>query len=137
MNVRQRQSGMTIPGIAVIMIMVGFFLMCAVRMSPPYFEFLSVKGIIGRLVMEPEIEAETTTRIRRTIETRFNTNQIYELDPRDVEVYRRKGKTYVDASYEVRLPIFGRIDAVLKFDDLLFEIGVADPITAMPVLEKR
>jgi hypothetical protein len=137
MNVRQRQSGMSIPGIAIIMVMVGFFLMCAIRMSPPYFEFLSVKGIISRLVVEPEMEAETTSRIRRTIATRFNTNQIYELDPREVEVYRRKGKTYIDAGYEVRLPIFWRIDAVLKFDDLLFEMGVADPIAAMPAAENR
>jgi hypothetical protein len=87
--------------------------------------------------MEPEMEAESTARIRRAIETRFNTNQIYELDPREVEIYRRKGKTYVDATYEVRLPIFGRIDAVLKFDDLIFELGVPDPVTTMPSAEKR
>ena len=43
MNTRQRQSGMSIPGILVIMIMVGFFVMCAIRMAPPYFEYLSVK----------------------------------------------------------------------------------------------
>jgi len=40
-----------------------------------------------------------------------------------VEVYREKGKTFIDASYEARIPIAGRIDAVLNFNDLLFVAG--------------
>jgi len=112
------------------MIMVGFFLMCAVRMSPPYFEYLSVKDIISRIANEHDSEKQGISQIRRKIADIFNTNQIYELDPREVEVYRRKGKTYIDASYEVRLPIMGRIDAVLKFDDLLFVTGSLEPIAA-------
>jgi len=112
------------------MIMVGFFLMCAVRMSPPYFEYLSVKDIISRIANEHASEKQGISQIRRKIADIFNTNQIYELDPREVEVYRRKGKTYIDASYEVRLPIMGRIDAVLKFDDLLFVTGSLEPIAA-------
>jgi len=130
MNTRQRQSGMSILGILMIMIMVGFFLMCAVRMSPPYFEYLSVKDIISRIANEHDSEKQGISQIRRKIADIFNTNQIYELDPREVEVYRRKGKTYIDASYEVRLPIMGRIDAVLKFDDLLFVTGSLEPIAA-------
>ena len=53
----------------------------------------------------------------------FNTNQIYAIKIGDVEIYREKGNTYIDANYEARIPIAGRIDAVLKFDDLLFLAG--------------
>ena len=133
MKLRQRQSGMSIPGILIIMIMVGFFLMCAIRMSPPYFEYLSVKGIISRIASEHDSETQGISQIRRKIADIFNTNQIYELGPREVEVYRKKGKTYIDANYEVRIPIMGRIDAVLKFDDLLFVTGNPEPIAASSV----
>ena len=136
MKVRQRQTGMSMIGIVIILIMVGFFAMCAIRMSPPYFEYLSIKGIISRVVMEPEMEAESTSKIRRAIETRFNTNQIYALSSREIEIYRKKGRTFVDASYEVRLPIVWRIDAVMRFDDLLFELGVPEPTTATPSTKK-
>jgi hypothetical protein len=128
MKLRQCQSGMSIPGLLIVMIMVGFFLMCAIRMSPPYFEYLSVKDIISRIANEHDSETQGIRQIRRKIADIFNTNQIYELGPREVEVYRKKGKTYIDSNYEVRLPIMGPIDAILKFDDLLYEAGQSEPM---------
>jgi hypothetical protein len=129
MNLRQRQSGMSIPGMLLIAIMVGFFVMCAIRMAPPYFEYLSVKEIVQKVALDYDPATESTGQIRRKLANLFNTNQIYELDPKDVEVYRKDGKTYIDANYEVRIPVMGRIDAVLKFDDLLYIAGtpVAQP----------
>ncbi len=129
MKLRQRQSGMSIPGMLLIAIMVGFFVMCAIRMAPPYFEYLSVKEIVQKVALDYDPATESTGQIRRKLTNLFNTNQIYELDPRDVEVYRKDGKTYIDANYEVRIPVMGRIDAVLKFDDLLYIAGtpVAQP----------
>ena len=128
MNSRSYQAGISIPGILLIIIMAGFFVMCAIRMSPPHFEYLSVKDIITRIVMEKETQTLTPRKIRRNIENIFNTNQIYELDPREIEIYRKKGVTYIDASYEVRQSVAGRIDSVLKFDDLHFAVGNPEPI---------
>lgn len=136
MNTHQRQSGMSIPGILAVMIMVGFFLMCAVRMSPAYFEYLSVKQIISKIAMEHDPESQGIRQIRRKIADIFNTNQIYLLQPEEVEIFRKKGKTYIDAGYEVRLPVMGRIDAVLNFDDLLFVVGNPEPIPASSVSKK-
>jgi hypothetical protein len=127
---------MSIPGILAVMIMVGFFIMCAIRMSPPFFEYLSVRDIISRIAMEPGIEKESARQIRRRIANIFNTNQIYEIDAKEVEIYRRRGKTYIDANYEVRLPIVWRIDAVMKFDDLLYEAGNPEPLTELPKAER-
>ena len=136
MKPRQRQTGLSIPGILAVLIMVGFFFMCAIRMAPPYFEYLSVKDIIARIVMEPEADKRGIAQIRRKIANIFNTNQIYELEPKDVEVYRKNGKTYVDANYEVRVPVMGRIDAVLKFDDLLYVVGSPEPVEATAATKK-
>lgn len=136
MNLRKHQSGMSIPGILVIMMMAGFFVMCAIRMSPPYFEYLSVKDIITRIVMDEETQKLTPSQIRRNIANIFNTNQIYELDPKEVEIYRKKGVVYIDASYEVRQPVAGRIDSVLKFDDLHFAVGNPEPIESSASTKK-
>ncbi len=129
MRSRQRQAGMSIPGMLLIAIMVGFFVMCGIKMAPPYFEYLSVKEIVQKVALDYDPATESTGDIRRKISNLFNTNQIYELQPKDVEVYRKNGKTYIDANYEVRIPIMGRIDAVLNFDDLLYIAGtpVAQP----------
>lgn len=115
---KTRQSGMSIPGMIVIAIMVGFFVMCAIRLGPGYFEYLSVKEIVNKVADNYDPREENITDIKRRLANLFNTNQIYALDPRDVEVYRKDGKTYIDARYELRVPIIGRIDAVWNFDDL-------------------
>jgi hypothetical protein len=123
MRTPQRQRGMSIPGMLIIAIMAGFYVMCFVKMVPYYFEYNAIKGIIETVAAEHEPGTTTVGQVRRRIDNMFNTNQISAIKIGDVEIYREKGKTYIDASYEARVPIAGRIDALLKFDDLLMEAG--------------
>ena len=127
MNMRHSQSGMSVIGMLAIGIMVGFFVMCGVRMIPPYMEYLTVKQIVGKVASEKAAEDVTIPDLRRRIANLFNTNQIYALQPRDVKVYRKDGKTYVDASYEVRTPVAGKVSAIMNFDDLKFIVGDPAP----------
>jgi len=120
-----------------VAIMVGFFVMCIIRMAPPYTEYLSVKSIIEQVTMEFDPQSQSIGDIRRRIDFMFNTNQIYELKHKDVEVFRKDGKTFIDARYEVRVPVMGRIDAVLKFDDLLYVTGNPTPLTGLAEPKKK
>ena len=119
----KRQSGMSIPGMLIIAIMTGFYVMCAVKLMPHYTEYLTIKDIITKVAAEHQPGTTTVGQVRRRIDALFNTNQIYAIKASEVEVYRKEGKTFIDGSYEARLSIVGRIDAVLKFDDLLFVGG--------------
>jgi D-aminopeptidase len=105
-------------------------------MFPPYFEYLTVRTIISKIAMDADSTIETNSTIRRKIANVFNSNQINQLTPSDVKVYRLKGKTYIDANYEVRLPIVWRVDAVLKFDDLLYQVGDPEPLSKPPTVNK-
>jgi Domain of unknown function (DUF4845) len=136
MNTRQRQSGMSMLGILAILLMVGFFILCAIRIIPPYTEYLTVRGIVSKMATETDPVTESPSDIRRKFANLFNTNQIYELDYKDVEIYSKGGKTYIDANYEVRLPIIWRIDAVLKLDDLFYEVGNPRPLPKPPAATK-
>lgn len=129
MNIRRSQSGMTVWGILAVLAMLGFFALCIIRMTPPYVEYLSVRDIIERVVTDPETPKRGGSEIRRRLAMTFNTNQIKFIDYQDVKIYQKAGKRYIDASYEVRLPIFWRIDAVLRFDDLLYLQGDIRPLT--------
>ena len=135
MTARGRQSGMSIVGMLIILLMLGFFALCIIRISPPYFEHLSVKNIISNIAAEPDTVEASIRQIRRNIDSNFNTNQIYELKAKDVNVFRKSGKTYIDASYEVRMPIVWRIDAVINFDDMFYEVGKPEPVE--PVLAPK
>ena len=136
MITRRRQSGMSLLGTLCVVFMLGFFAMCLIRMFPPYFEYLTVRTIISKIAMDADSTIETNSTIRRKIANVFNSNQINQLTPSDVKVYRLKGKTYIDANYEVRLPIVWRVDAVLKFDDLLYQVGDPEPLSKPPTANK-
>ncbi len=123
MNTLRHQRGMSIPGMLAVAAMVGFFVMCTIRLAPRYLEYLSVREIITTVAREYNPEEEDLPDIRRRIDTMFNTNQIYDLKPKDVEIFHKDGKTYIDARYEARVPIMGIIDAVMRFDDLEIETG--------------
>ena len=118
-----QQRGMSIPGMLIIAAMVGFFIMCTIRLVPRYLEYLSIREIVSTIAREYNPEEQDLGDIRRRVDTMFNTNQIYDLQPREVEIFHKKGKTYIDANYEVRVPMVGNIDAVMYFDDLEIETG--------------
>lgn len=127
MNIRHRQSGMSILGILAIAIMVGFFVMCALRLAPSYFEYLTVKEIVTKVANEYESDKKTIRELRRSLENLLNTNQVYGVKSKDIEIYRKNGKTFIDANYEARIHVMGRIDAVMNFDDLKLEVGQSAP----------
>ncbi|MFT4519018.1 MAG: hypothetical protein ACI9JM_001409 [Halioglobus sp.] len=137
MKASRDQGGMSVPGILGILAMLGFFAMCAIRMTPLYFEYLSVQSIISGLIMEPGLGEFSATKIRRKIDQRFNTDQIYALGSKDVKILRRKGEVFLDSSYEVRIPIMWRIDAVMKFDDLHYKLGDPTAMKAMLPAKKK
>jgi hypothetical protein len=117
--------------------MLGVFALCVIRMTPPYTEFLTVRDIVERIVVDPETPQTSNGDIRRKLHTIFHTNQIYELEASEIEILNRRGKKYIDARYEVRLPIFWRIDLVLKFDDLLYQVGDPRPLSASDLPKAR
>lgn len=123
MQMRQRQGGMSLPGMLAIAVMVGFFVMAGIRMAPSYFEYMSVRDVVKRVAQEHDPANESVADMRRKIANLFNTNQIYGLKPGDVEIYREDGRTWIDARYEARVPMFANVDAVIRFDDLRVEAG--------------
>ncbi|MEH6581923.1 MAG: DUF4845 domain-containing protein [Halioglobus sp.] len=127
MVMRHRQSGMSLLGMLSIAIMVGFFIMCGMRLAPSYFEYLTVKEVVTKVATEYEAEKKTIRELRRQMENLLNTNQVYDVDPRDIEIYRKDGKTWIDANYEARISVMGRIDAVMSFDDLKLQVGQPAP----------
>jgi hypothetical protein len=127
MKLRHRQSGMSILGMLAIGIMVGFFVMVGLRMAPSYFEYLTIKDAVTKTATEYDADKKTIRQLRTRVTNLFITNQVYDYNPDDVKIYRKEGKTYIDANYEARIHVVGRIDAVLNFDDLKLEVGKPAP----------
>ena len=115
------------PAMLIIAIMVGFYVLCGIKMLPVYTEYLTIKQILTTVAQEHVPGSTTTAEMRRRLENLYTTNQIYDHFAKDVEVYRKGGKTFIDGNYEGRVTIVGRIDVVMRFDDLMFVAGQPNP----------
>ncbi len=60
MREHKRQSGMSIPGMLIIAAMVGFFIMCVIRLGPRYLEYLSIREIVSTIAREYNPDSEAT-----------------------------------------------------------------------------
>ncbi|MFK8041285.1 DUF4845 domain-containing protein [Congregibacter brevis] len=120
MKTRNRQQGMGMLGMLIIAVMVGFFVMSGIRIAPGLIEYQTVRELVIEAAEEYDDDEDTIADIRRTLSGSFNMNQIKTIGPRDVEITREDGKVVLNANYEDRIPLFWRIDAVVKYDDLVF-----------------
>lgn len=119
----RRQAGMGLLGMLTIATMAGFFVMAGLKIAPGYVEYLQVKDVIIRVAEEYDTEEDTISDIRRSLAGYLNTNQIKAIDYRTVEIARKSGKVVINANYEDRIPLVWRIDAVVRYDDLVFNAG--------------
>ncbi|EAQ99369.2 DUF4845 domain-containing protein [Congregibacter litoralis] len=123
MKTNNRQQGMGMLGMLIIAVMVGFFVMSGIRIAPGLIEYQTVRELVIEAAEEFDDEEDTIADIRRQLSGSFNMNQIKSIGPRDVDITRENGKVVLNANYEDRIPLFWRIDAVVKYDDLVFIAG--------------
>ena len=119
----ERAMGFNIWAISINLLLLGALLVMALRIVPTYMEYLTVRDLITRAAQEYDPRNETVTDLKVRLAKLLNTNQVYDTNIDDIEVYRERGVVVIDANYEKRFPLFWILDGVMKFDDLIVETG--------------
>ena len=96
-------------------------LVVGLRVVPSYIEYLIVKDLMARVAAEHDRQTDTVTNLRTRLGKLLTTHQIYDTRIEDLAIYRERGVTVIDASYENRFPLFWILDGVIVFDDLVAE----------------
>jgi type II secretory pathway pseudopilin PulG len=116
MKMRMQQAGMSMLGVLVMVGLFSFFVTVVIRLLPPYMEGRSVKTAIEGVAAATNAE-QSLGEVGKRLAGSFNTNQIEGIKPKEVKIYRDKGKIIINANYELRTPLFQGVDAVLMFTD--------------------
>lgn len=112
---KQRQNGMTFLGYAIVLSIIGFFAVMAMKLAPIYLEYQSVVRIMNNVAEQSE--ANTPPRaIRDSIQKQFDVNNIDRVKGNEVEVKREKGTTTISIDYEARTKFAGRLWFLMLFD---------------------
>ncbi len=117
-----RQNGLGIIQWMVIISVAGLLGLCALRLVPIYLDHMTIRQVVKNAALDPESQKMTAAEIRKSMQGAFITNRIETIDLRDIKFKTERNVIIMDASYEVRVPLIYNIDAVVKFDNLVYEI---------------
>ena len=118
---KRRVAGFGLWAITTNLVFLGLLLIAALRMAPTYFEYLAVKDILLRAVVEQPVSGETIPQLRNRLAALLMTNQVRGVEIDDITIYSERGVIVVDARYEVRFPLVWILDGVMQFDDLVIQ----------------
>jgi hypothetical protein len=108
---------MTFIGWVIVLMLIGFFALLAMRLVPVYLENYTVKSTLKSLQNEPEISKKTPLEIRRLIENRLYVNYIETVDAKQFSIVQKGGRTTVGVDYQVERPFIGNLYLLVKFQD--------------------
>ena len=114
----KKQDGMTGIGIAVILGMIAFFALIAMRLFPIYMEHFSVTTHLENLATDATTKDKTDEEILKKLKRSFQIDDIKNVKNEHVFIERNNsGGIVVAIEYEVRTTGIGNVDMVVKFSD--------------------
>lgn len=117
---KKRQQGVTLGGWLLIIGLVGFFILLALRLFPIYSNHFKIQGIVASLAKEKNIYHMPRRQMLRLIDKRLNINFVEGFKPKHLIIKLMKtGNKEIHITYEDRRPILGNLDVVAKFDDYI------------------
>lgn len=115
MQTLNSQRGMTAIGWLVVLGLIGFFVLLALRMTPSYLESFTIYAAMESLQEEPGMANNTPQDIRKMLGKRFDINDVKSITAKDVDVRNQGNAFLVSVDYEVRMPVLGNVDVVMTF----------------------
>ncbi|MDH5326493.1 MAG: DUF4845 domain-containing protein [Gammaproteobacteria bacterium] len=110
------QMGLTAISMAFLLVVGGFAVLVALRLIPVYLEDFNVKSHVAKLNANPGLAEMTDEEILSTLSKRLGVDNVKNVNlDEHVEIVRDGATTTVVVNYEVRRPLLGNVDAVVRF----------------------
>ena len=112
---KNKQIGASTWATMYIVLSLIFLALTATKVWTPYFDDMAVKTAVKNIADSGSTAGMAPKEIRATINKRLQVNNVV-LTPEEILVKKQDGEVKVDVIYERRIPLYGNVDAVLKFN---------------------
>lgn len=113
----RNQKGITLMSFVIVLVVVGFFALVAMKLFPIYSEYYNLKGVMDEYAAQPNSASIAPAQMYAEMDRRFNIAYIESVDSRkDMKIVRAGRSAQLNTVYEVRKPLFGNLDVVARFD---------------------
>lgn len=108
-----KQRGMGILGILMIVVMVVAGVILSMKAIPAYLEFFAVKRAIAAL--KSEADGGTVKAIKDKFDARATIDDIKSITSSDLEISKEGGAVVVSVEYQKVVPLFANVSLLLDF----------------------
>lgn len=99
-----RQAGITMPGAIVLGALLAFWVLIAIKLLPVYMDARAVREVFKQYEQEHASVGTDKKKVHGYFSRFFQINAIYDVDPKQVAVEKRKKDVRISLDYEVRVP---------------------------------
>jgi len=115
-STRKQQQGASFFSILLVLIVGGVFFSVGFKLYPAYTENMTINSILTDVISNPDELAKGKRGIQRDITKKLRINQV-KLPSKDaLKITEDKGFIRFNLKYEVRIPMFYNVDAMVKFE---------------------
>ncbi|HEU0152423.1 MAG TPA: DUF4845 domain-containing protein [Arenimonas sp.] len=102
----------------IVLVVVGFFALMAMKLFPMYSEFHNMKAAVDQYAAQPNSANVPPGQVWIDLERRFNTAYVDSVKREHVKIERAADGRgmQIKVSYEVRKPLLANLDVVGKFE---------------------
>ena len=112
----RKPLGMTLMSFVMVLIVVGFFALVVMKLFPMYSENFNLKGVMKEYAAQPNSASIPPAQMHTELNRRFGIAYVSSVKKEHIKLVREGGVSKLNIAYEVRVPLFGNLDVVGKFD---------------------
>ena len=116
MRKNHSQSGITLIGFVLILMVVGFFAFLGMRLFPVYTEYYGVLQAMKAVAAEPGIATKTPEQVKDSLDRKLYISYVTSVKKNNVRVTRQGGDYQLNVRYEVRGPLVYNLEFIATFD---------------------
>ena len=114
----RKQQGITLMSFVMVLVVVGFFALMAMKLFPMYSEFHNMKAAVNAYAAEPNSAGKAAGQAWVDLERRFGIAYVNSVKREHVKIERAAAGRgmQIKVNYEVRTPLMFNLDVVGKFE---------------------
>ncbi|MFZ1827720.1 MAG: DUF4845 domain-containing protein [Candidatus Competibacteraceae bacterium] len=116
-----KQRGMTVIGMLLLIVVIGFAALIAMKVVPMYIQYYTIKTTVESIRKEPQLAQMSPTEIHNAIQKRFDIGYVERPKARDLKI-RNDAETrgrVLELVYEDEQELFYGLYVLLKVDEAI------------------
>ncbi len=112
---RNKQSGMTMISMMVIIVFLLFQAVIAMNVIPVYLTDSTVKNIMEGMATDPKVTKASKLELKSIVVKRLRMNNIYSIESDKITVKNSRDGYVIKIEYEPRGKLIGDLDYIVSF----------------------